>query len=413
MSTTEQTHKGINPKVLPIFIVFMVMGFGDVAGPLAGIVKEDLQISNFLSQLIPFSGYILFGLLSIPLGLMQDRKGKKFILVLGLSVAFIGLLLPTFGVYPVDIDQLASGDITGFFLLILFSILLLGLANTILQVAGNPIVRDVSQPGMYSRNLSIGQFVKAIGTLSASVIPLVAVRWFGADWQVLFPIYTVVILLTLIWVAPMKIKEQEREKEFKASFRSSMRLLKNPYVLLMVLGIFVYVGSEIAMRSNLPIYLKEEFGINIKKEGLAGVLFFDLALLAGRFLGGVILNWLKPKVFFRISVLVAILGLFGLFLASSSWGMELSRLGFISAILIGLGFANIFPLIFSITIDSMPERSNELSGLMVTAIVGGAFLPPLMGLLADQWSILVGFFVPVMAILYITSLSLFNIKSNQ
>ena len=108
MESKENTSKGINPKVLPIFLVFMVMGFGDVAGPLAGIVKEDLQISNFLSQLIPFSGYILFGLLSIPLGLMQDRKGKKYILVLGLSVAFLGLLLPTFGVYPVDIKDIES-----------------------------------------------------------------------------------------------------------------------------------------------------------------------------------------------------------------------------------------------------------------------------------------------------------------
>jgi fucose permease len=410
MESKENTSKGINPKVLPIFLVFMVMGFGDVAGPLAGIVKEDLQISNFLSQLIPFSGYILFGLLSIPLGLMQDRKGKKYILVLGLSVAFLGLMLPTFGVYPVDIESIAGGNVYQFFILILISILFLGLANTTLQVAGNPIVRDVSKPGMYSRNLSIGQFIKAIGTLSASVIPLVAVRYFNADWKLLFPIYSVVVLLTLIWVAPMKIKEQTDEKEFRASFRSSLNLLKNPYVLLMVLGIFVYVGSEIAMRSNLPIYLKDQFGINIKKEGLAGVLFFDLALLAGRFLGGIILNWLKPKTFFRISVFVAILGILGLFIGSSTIGIGASQLGFISAILIGLGFANIFPLIFSITIDSMPERSNELSGLMVTAIVGGAFIPPLMGLIADQWSILAGFIVPVVCILYITSLSLFNTK---
>ncbi len=413
MSQKQDTPKGINPKVLPIFLVFMVMGFGDVAGPLAGIVKEDLQISNFLSQLIPFSGYILFGLLSIPIGLMQDRKGKKFILVVGMSVAFIGLMLPTFGVYPVDVDTIAQGDVYQFFFLILISILLLGLANTTLQVAGNPIVRDVSKPGMYSRNLSIGQFVKAIGTLSASVIPLVAVRWFDADWKLLFPIYSVIILLTLIWVAPMKVKNQEEEKQNKASFRSSMRLLKNPYVLLMVLGIFVYVGSEIAMRSNLPIYLKEQFGINIKEEGLAGVLFFDLALLAGRFLGGVILNWIKPKTFFRISVVVAIVGIMGLFIGSSSWGAGASQIGFISAMLIGLGFANIFPLIFSITIDSMPDRSNELSGLMVTAIVGGAFIPPLMGLVADQWSVLVSFFIPVICILYITALSIFNVQTGK
>jgi len=79
---------------------------------------------------------------------------------------------------------------------------------------------------------------------------------------------------------------------------------------------------------------------------------------------------------------------------------------FISIILIGLGFANIFPLIFSITVDKMPERSNELSGLMVTAIVGGAFIPPLMGYVADLTSVLVGFIIPLLAVVYILIVTL-------
>ncbi|MCO6474881.1 MAG: MFS transporter, partial [Melioribacteraceae bacterium] len=82
----------------------------------------------------------------------------------------------------------------------------------------------------------------------------------------------------------------------------------------------------------------------------------------------------------------------------------------ISVILIGLGFANIFPIVFSITVDSMPEKSNELSGLMITAIVGGAFIPPIMGFVADSTSVLLGFLVPLVAVIYIAYTAFYNIK---
>jgi fucose permease len=82
-----------------------------------------------------------------------------------------------------------------------------------------------------------------------------------------------------------------------------------------------------------------------------------------------------------------------------------------SFFLAGLGFANIFPLVFSITVESMPEHTNELSGLMVTAIVGGAILPPLMGLVADHSTVQFSFVVPLAAILYITGTALMNLRS--
>ena len=79
-----------------------------------------------------------------------------------------------------------------------------------------------------------------------------------------------------------------------------------------------------------------------------------------------------------------------------------------SFFLAGLGFANIFPLVFSLAVESLPERANELSGLMVTAIVGGAFLPPLMGLAADHATVQIGFLVPLAAILYVTGTAVAN-----
>ncbi len=379
----------MSKKTIPIFLAFLVMGFGDAVGPFVGLAKNEFNLSNTLAFIIPFLGFLMFGLLSVPMGIFQDRKGKKFTLELGLAIALIGLIIPIFGLNS--------------FPKFLLTVLLLGIGATILQVAGNPIMRDVSEEGKYSRNLSLGQFVKAIGSLSGPVIPVIAARYFNADWRVMFPIYSFFILITIISVATLKIEEKRDSEQKPASFKSCLSLLKNRYVLMMVIGIFLYVGAEVSISSGIPVHLKSRFGIDIQKLGLLGTGLFFTALVIGRFLGGVILNWIKAEKFFVITSFVSIVSLLGLFT-----GIKLIVI--VSVIFIGLGFANIFPLIFSITIEKMPEKTNELSGLMITAIVGGAILPPLMGILSDALSTTAGFLVPVGAILYILWLSLNNTK---
>lgn len=374
---------------LPIFFAFLCMGFGDVVGPLTSQVQQEYALSNFVAGLLTFMGFIMFGLLSIPMGIIQDRIGKRKVLIFGLIIALVGLLLPIVG-------QFSS------FVLLLVSILLLGAGATCLQVAGNPIMRDVSPDGKYSRNLALGQFVKAIGSLSGSLIPLVAFNYFGLDWKVLFPIYSVIIAVTTIYLLTSKIEEKKNEaKEKPASFSSCMALLKNGYILSMVLGIFLYVGAEVSMSSKLPNYLAEEFSYDITKLGLLGSLFFFISVMAGRFFGSIILNWMSPKRFLIATTIVSILGNILLFVAPST------TIGFIAIFIIGFGFANIFPLIFSITVDHMPAKANEISGLMVTAIIGGAIVPLLFGAVADfSGSIITGFAVPLACLVYIMLLAL-------
>jgi FHS family L-fucose permease-like MFS transporter len=370
---------------LPVFLAFLCMGFGDVVGPLTGLIKQEFQLSNLMAQMIPFMGFLMFGLLSIPIGVVQDKYGKKSILLIGLYLALLGLMIPLIGKFSSFIALLAG-------------ILMLGAGATFLQVSGNPLMRDVSVQGKYSRNLSLAQFIKAIGSLSGALIPLAAANYWNTDWKILFPIYSVFVLLTIFWLWVTKIKGQHDEKVAKATFTSSLALLKSKYVFLMVLGIFLYVGAEVSMSSGLPIYLQDTFGLDIAKLGLLGTLFFFIALMTGRFAGAIILNWLSAKTFLKLSVIVSIVGFLGLFA-----GIQV--IAMISIFLIGLGFANIFPMIFSITVETMPARSNELSGLMVAAIVGGALIPPLMGLIADLTSTLIAFIVPLVCVLFIFSIS--------
>jgi len=378
-------------RTFPVFLAFLAMGFADAVGPFVSLAKNEFQLSNTVASLVPLVGFSMFGLLSVPVGVLQDRRGKKFVLMMGLLVALAGLLNASFG-----IDS---------FRRFLVTVLLLGAGAAILQVAGNPIMRDVSDEGKYARNLAFGQFVKAVGSLSGPLIPVIAARYFGASWKVIFPIYAVALLITVLAVSGLRVSRQESERK-AATFGSCLALLKNGYVLAMVGAIFLYVGAEVSVSAGIPLFLKERFDIDINRVGLLGTGLFFTALTIGRLSGGVILNWASPRRFFLVTCATSIAGLLGLFMPARS----LAVTGFFLA---GLGFANIFPLVFAIAVESMPEHTNELSGLMVTAIVGGALLPPLMGLVADHSTVQFSFVVPLAAILYITGTALKNLKGQS
>src|SRR5438270_3051464 len=229
-------------KTLPVFLAFVAMGFADAAGPFVSLAKKEFQLSNTVAALIPFAGFSMFGLLSVPVGVLQDKRGKKFVLMTGLLVALLGLLNATF----------LLTSFAGFML----TVLLVGAGAAILQVAGNPIMRDVSEEGKYSRNLSLAQFTKAVGSLSGPMIPVIAAKYFGADWKIIFPIYTVAMLTAIVAVAPMRVHERTGEHP-PATLASCLALLRNGYVLAMVLAIFFYVGAEVSVSAGIPLYLNQ------------------------------------------------------------------------------------------------------------------------------------------------------------
>jgi len=378
-------------RAVPVFLAFLAMGFGDAAGPFVGTARQQFHLSNFAAQLIPFTGFIMFGVLSVPMGVFQDRRGKRFVLLLGLCIMLAGVLIPTVAGLSV-------------FAVFLLAMLLLGAGATVLQVAGNPMMRDVSAEGKYSRNLSLAQFVKAIGSMAGPVIPVIAARAFGLSWGAAFPVFSVAIFIALLSALTTRTSESLAAERKTATLRSCLALLKNRYVAVMVLGIFMYVGAEVCVSSGIPLYLEDRFGIDIAKTGLLGTGLFFAALTVGRLSGGVVLNWMKPRVFLPLTCAVSVLGLLGLFL-------PLENVAVACFFIAGLGFANVFPLIFSIAIDHMPEQSNPLAGLMVMAIVGGAFLPPLMGLVADTaHSVQLSFVIPLAAILYVSWIAVSNLR---
>lgn len=376
------------------------MGFGDAVNTFVGVAKDHFSLTTFESSFIASAGFIMFGLLSVPMGLFQDKCGRKKTLLTGLIVALIGILT----VMLFGLDRYA---------VFLLSILLLGGGATILQVAGNPIMRDVSDEGRYSSNLSLGQFIKAIGSFTAPLVFFMAGKMGYTEtqsWNVLFPIFAVAVAVSIISVATLKVQEKSDAGK-TASLGSCIRLLGDPSVAFSVLAIFVYVGAEVCMASGMPVYFSEQFGIN---QSLATkfVMYFFVTIMIGRFLGAMLLRKVRPGRFLVATCYVSLAGFILLVLGSNAVGLIASPdareiVTTASLVVLALGFANIFPLVFSMAIDRLPDKANELSGLMVSAICGGAFLLPLMGWIGDaSGNLFYGFVVPLVAVLYILGVGL-------
>jgi fucose permease len=379
-------------SLISVFLVFLAMGFGDAAGQLVSVVEKAFSVSPFTASLVSLSGMIMFGVLSVPTGVWQSKIGKKKMLTIGLMLFLAGALLPIVAFnFPV----------------ILLAVLLMGAGATILQVSGNPLIRDVADEGKFSSMLSFAQSLKAIGTLSTSLIlvligtSLMKYAWFSftpeggetidMGFRILFPIFAVVLLITLVMVVVFVPDNVSKSDEKPTTLGNCIRALGDPFILMMFLAIFFYCGAEASMFNRIPSILIEN---NPGVTPALGNIVLIVSLFVGRFLGGVILQKMSAKKFLAITIAVSILGNVLLFLpynAFTTW---------LSFILVGIGFANIFPLIFSICVDHKPEMSNEISGLMTTAIVGAAIVPLLTGAMAGV-GIRYAFLVPLACLAYL------------
>ena len=372
-------------RTFPIFLAFLVMGVADAMGPLSDAVKNQYQLSNVMATLLPFFTLIAFAIFSVPGGVLAARIGKKKLLLLGLGLNAVAMLVPSL---------VAPG-----FALLLGCIFVLGVGTTFLQVAGNPIMRDVSPAGAYSRNLAFAQGIKGVGSASSAylVSAVTALGLFvSMGWRGSFPIFCILMAIAFVLVATLKV--EEAKADVPPSIGSSLSLLKMPVFALAVLGIFLYVGAEVCMGRFLKPTLAG-FGLPDDKAALFGPTAFFLLLTVGRLVGGAVLTVMSPRNFFRLSALLGLLGGVALMIGTKP-------LTLVGVTLAGLGFANIWPMLFSITVEEKPERASELSGLMCMAISGGAIVPLLMGQLVDMKFGAMAFIIPVVCFAYLLLISL-------
>lgn len=369
-------------RVMVLWLAFFVMGFGDVRGSFVGIAKEVFGISSAQGGLIPFCGALAFGLFALPAGILATRKGKKFVMLLGLLITALGHLLPCF-----LLERYSH---------LLLALTVIGVGMTCLLVAGNPLLREVTE-GRYARNLTFAQFIKSLGSLAGPYL-IAFIVTFGYSWKGIFPVFTLIPLVTLAVIALVAMPDTIKVQP--ATLKEIFRILKARTIQRKVLGIFLFVGSEMGMNTLLATHMWETYGMSIQVDAIRyGQGLFWISQGVGRMLGSVILNWMEPRRFFLGCALAGLCGLAGLI-----FGDRTVAVGAVA--LCGLSFSNIWPTLFALLLDSRPHLPSEIAGLAVMANIGGAVLPLAMGLVTDLFAVRWSFLIPVGAFLYLTAMGL-------
>ena len=348
--------------VLPVMFGFFIMGFVDIVGIATNYVKADFAgMDDKVASLISLSCFLWFLILSIPTGMLMNRIGRKKTVLLSFAVTAVAMLIP---ILKYD------------FVCILVAFAMLGVGNTILQVALNPLVSSGVSSDKLTGTLTLGQFTKAV---SSFLGPILAAMFAGSafGWKAVFPTYSIITFLAMVWLALSPIQEQMVERS-EISFGRTFSLLKDKYIVLFFVGILVLVGVDVGMGITFPKLLQERCSLPLEKAGLGNSVYF-LARTVGAFLGGLILMKYPAGKFFTASSLVALAALVGLIFSKNL----VTVLVFVA--LFGLGYANLFSIIFSISMLKVPQKTNEVSALLIVGVCGGAIIPPVLGVVTDSF----------------------------
>ncbi|MFI3301803.1 MAG: MFS transporter [Rikenellaceae bacterium] len=377
-------------KILPVLFGFFVMGFCDVVGIATSYVKQDFGLSETLAGFIPSAVFLWFLLLSVPTALLMNKIGRKATVQLSNVITFVGMLIPFF------VYNFASAMI---------AFALLGIGNTLLQVSLNPLLTNVVKGDSLTSSLTAGQVVKAISSFVGPFIALAAVNYMGG-WKFLFPVFAGITLLSTLWLMATPIEEEPSEGA--SSIGGTFSLLSDKNILLCVLGIVAVVGLDVGMNTVTPKLLMESArgGLDLSAASLGSSVYF-LCRTAGAFVGAILLIKMGDKPYLRWNMLGAAVALAVLFFAQG----EVMNLVFVGAI--GFLASSIFAVLFSLAMKARPEKANEISGLMITGVFGGAVVPPLMGIATDAVGNQTGsLMVLAVCVIYLLSCS-FIIKTKE
>ena len=350
-------------KLIPVMLCFFAMGFVDLVGIASNYVKADLNLSDSEANIFPSLVFFWFLIFSVPTGVLMNRIGRKKTVLLSLLVTFVSLLLPLFG------------DSYG---LMLCSFSLLGIGNALMQTSLNPLLSNIIAGDKLASSLTFGQFVKAIASFLAPYIAMwgatQAIPEFGMGWRVLFPIYMSIAVIAILWLGATPIEEEAQDKA--SGFVDCLKLLGRPFILLCFLGIMCHVGIDVGTNTTAPKILMERLGMPLDDAGFATSLYFIFRTL-GCFSGAIILQKVASKSFLALSVACMLVAMVLLFVST-----DLTVI-YIAIALIGFGNSNVFSIVFSQALLAVPDKKNEISGLMIMGLFGGTVFPLFMGFASD------------------------------
>ena len=350
-------------SLIPLMLCFFAMGFVDLVGIASNYLKENLHLSDSLANVFPSLVFFWFLICSVPTGMLMNKIGRKKTVLLSLVVTLVSLLLPIFH--------------NGFGIM-LVSFSLLGIGNALMQTSLNPLVSTIIKGNHLASTLTFGQFIKAIASFLAPYLAMWGAMGilptFELGWRILFVIYLVVGIFATLLLAGTPLEEEPVESA--SSLGDCLKLLGKPIVLISFIGIMCHVGIDVGTNTTAPKILMERLGWTLNEAAFATSLYFIFRTI-GCLTGSFFLRVMKTRHFFIISILLMALGMIGLMVSQNNIVL------YIAIAMVGYGNSNVFPIIFSQALLSIPEKKNEVSGLMIMGLFGGTVFPLLMGFAAD------------------------------
>mgnify|MGYP002286116884 FL=1 len=357
MSTQQ---KSMIWMLIPVMFSFFTMGFVDLVGIATNYVKADFHLSDTLANLLPSMVFFWFLIFSVPTGMLMNKIGQRKTVLLSIVVTVAALLLPL---------------INYSFASMLISFSLLGIGNTLMQVSLNPLLSNIVTGNRLASSLTLGQFVKAIASFLAPIIAgWAAVSW--GNWKLLFLIFLVIAVIACVLLGMTHIDESSSAETKSSTFGECFALLADKVVLISFLGIVCHVGIDVGLNLTAPKLLMERLDMTLAGAGLATSVYF-LFRTIGCFSGAFLLAYFPMKKVFIVSVLMMVAAMIGLFT------MQSLAAHYVCIALVGLGNSNIFSMLFSRALLHLPNRKNEVSGLMIMGLFGGTIFPLFMGIVSD------------------------------
>lgn len=407
-ATTVDSATRTNNRValFSVAVLYFMLGFITCLNDtLVPYFKKGFDLSYMRSSLVQFYFFAVYGIFSIPAGRIIERIGYQKGIVCGFVLAAVGCTL----FYPAALMHE--------YYLFLAALFIVAVGIVFMQVAANPYIVVLGPADTASARLNLVQSVGSVGTIVAplfgAAIILPGMTSAGSSDAVKFPYLGIAMLLVLtgVWISRLSLpvvraeaddtEQQKNSADRHESFPRSVFGFRN--LNLGALGIFFFLGIEIAIASFLTNYIADSLTIS---EGEANryVAFYWGGMLVGRLLGVLALKVIRPH---RMLVLNAVIAMGLILLSVSSYG----TLAVWSLIAVGLFNSVVFAIIFSLAVSGLGKHMTKASGILSTAISGGAFVVVVQGWLIDTSSWATAFLIPVICYFYIIFYGINGYKS--
>lgn len=353
----NSTRKVSAAVIAPVVFGFYIFGFSDTVGFATSYVQAEFSLDEATAGLLPSMVFIWFLLLSVPTARMMNRIGRKATATIGYAVSIVGLLLP---VAPIA----GAGVYFAAFALI-------GIGNTVLQVAVNPLLASLAPPERMTGYLTMGQVARNLSLMLASPIASCLSVALG-NWRAMFPIFAAVTLVAMTWLLLTSLPDDGRSDE-RSSIGDFLALLRNKTVLTAFVGIALFISVDIGAGVITPKIVMSRTSMATESATLVSSVYY-VCRIVGTLLGVWLLSRMSDVRWLRINMLVMAATVAAMFFVRSAAGI------FALCGVWGFSISCVFATLYASATRSRPDRTNEISGLMILAIASGAVIGPLMSL---------------------------------